>query len=55
MTKEEAVAYMIKVVEKIERERLAANLTVEASQQKQPTINAILKSLKEIKIDNENQ
>ena len=55
MTKEEAVSHMIKEIEKIERERLAANFSIDANQQKKPTIDAILKSLKEIKIDNEDQ
>ena len=55
MTKEEAVAYMIKKVETIERERLAAHLSIDATKQKKEAVNGILDALKEVKIDHEDQ
>lgn len=55
MTKEEAIAYMIGKVEEIERDRLAANFSIDATRQKKETVNGILKALKEVQIDNENQ
>ena len=55
MTKEEAIAHMIKEVERVERERLAAHFSIDANQQKKAAVDAIIKSLKEIKVDNEDQ
>ena len=55
MTKEEAIDYMISKVEKIERERLAAHFSIDATKQKKEAVDGILKALKEVKIDNEDQ
>jgi endonuclease IV len=55
MTKEEAIAHMIKEVERVERERLAAHFSIDANQQKKAAVDAIIKSLKEIKVENEDQ
>lgn len=55
MTKDEAVAYMIEKVEEIERERLAAHFSIDPTKQKKEAVEGILKALKEVQIDNENQ
>lgn len=55
MTKDEAVEYMIREVERIERERLAAHFSIDASKQKKEAVDGILKVLKGVQIDNENQ
>ena len=43
MTKEEAIAHMIKEVERVERERLAAHFSIDANQQKKAAVDAIIK------------
>lgn len=55
MTKEEAIAYMIEEVEKIEYDRLAENFAIDATKQKKIPVDAILKVLKGVELDNENQ
>ena len=55
MTKEEAVAYMITKIEEIERDRLAAHLSIDPTQKKKEAVNKILKELEGVTIDNENQ
>lgn len=55
MNKDEAVNLMIQKIEEIERERLASNLSIDPARQKKEAVNSILKALKEIEIDNENQ
>lgn len=53
MTKEEATAYMIAKVEEIERDRLAAHFSIDATKQKKGAVEGILKALKEVQIDDE--
>ena len=53
MNKAEAIAHMILKVEEIERERLAANFSIDANKQKKEAVDGILKALKEVKIDDE--
>ena len=55
MNKEEAVAYMISEIEKIERDRLAAHFSIDATKKKSEAVDSILKVLKEVTIDNEDQ
>lgn len=55
MTKAEAITRMITEVERIEKDRLSSHFSIDATQQKKTTIDAIIKSLKEIKINNEDQ
>ena len=55
MTKEEAIRFMIEEVEKIERDRLAENFAIDATKQKKGPVEAIIKALKEVKLDNEDQ
>ena len=55
MTKDEAVQYMIKKVEEIERERLAAHLSIDPAKQKKEAVDGIIKALKEVQIDDENK
>lgn len=55
MTKQEAIKYMIAKVEEIERERLAAHFSIDATKHKKEAVDGILKALREVKIDNENQ
>ena len=55
MTKDEAVQYMIKKVEEIERERLAAHFSIDPAKQKKETVDGIIKALKEVQIDDENK
>lgn len=43
MTKDEAVAYMIKKVEEIEQERLAAHFSIDPSKQKKEAVDGIIK------------
>ena len=55
MNKSEAIAHMISKVEEIERERLAAHFSIDATKQKTEAVDGILKALKEVTIDDENQ
>lgn len=55
MTKEDAVAFMISKVEEIERDRLAAHFSIDPTKQKKETVESIIKVLKEVEVDNENQ
>ena len=55
MNKEAAIEYMIGKVEEIERERLAANFLVDATRDKKEAVDGILKALKGVTIDNEDQ
>ena len=53
MNKMEAVAVMVKKVEEIERERIAAHLSIEPNQQKKEVVDRIYKALKGVEIENE--
>lgn len=55
MTKQEAIDYMIDKVVEIERERLNAHFSIEATKQKKEAVDGILKALKGVKLDDENQ
>lgn len=55
MNKEQAIEFMIKKVEEVERERLAAHFSIDASKQKKEAVDGIIKALKEVQIDHEDQ
>lgn len=55
MNKDEAIAYMIEKVEEIERERLASHLSIDATKQKKEAVEGIIKALKEVKLEDEDQ
>lgn len=55
MNKSEAISYMISKVEEIERERLAAYFSIDATKQKKEAVDSILKVLKEVTVDDEDQ
>ena len=55
MNKEQAVEYMIKKVETIERERLAAHFSIDATKQKKEAVDSIIKALKEVELEHEDQ
>ncbi len=55
MNKSDAIAHMISKVEEIERERLAAHFSIDATKQKKEAVDGIIKALKEVAIDDENQ
>ena len=55
MTKQDAIKHMISKVEEVERERLAAHFSIDANKQKKEAVDGILKALREVKIDDENQ
>ena len=55
MNKEQAVEYMIKKVEIIERERLAAHFSIDATKQKKEAVDSIIKALKEVELEHEDQ
>lgn len=55
MTKEQAIDFMIKKVDEIERERLAAHFSIDPTKQKKEAVDGILKALKEVEIDHEDQ
>lgn len=55
MTKEEAVVLMISKVEEIERDRLAAHFSIDPNKQKKEAVDSIIKALKEVTIEDENQ
>lgn len=55
MTKEQAVAFMISKVEEIERDRLAAHFSIDPTKQKKEAVDGIIKALKEVEVDDENQ
>ena len=53
MNNKEAVEYMIGVIEEIERDRLAENLSIEPTQKKKVVVDKIIKALQEVEIDDE--
>jgi len=55
MTKEQAIAFMISKVEEIERDRLAAHFSIDPTKQKKEAVDGIIKALKEVEVDDENQ
>lgn len=56
MTKQEAVQYMVEKIEEIERDRLAANLAVvDENKAKKETVEKIIKELKGLEFDYEDQ
>ena len=55
MTKEEAVKHMISKVEQIERERIASHFSIDATKQKKEAVDGILKALKEVELNHEDQ
>ena len=55
MNKAAAKDYMISKVEEIERKRLAAHFSIEATKEKKEAVEAILKELKGVTIDDEDQ
>ena len=55
MTKEQAIAFMISKVEEIERDRLAAHFSIDPTKQKKEAVDGIIKALKEVEGDDENQ
>ena len=55
MTKEQAIAFMISKVEEIERDRLAAHFSIDPTKQKKEVVDGIIKALKEVEVDDENQ
>lgn len=55
MNKKEAVEYMIKEIEKIEKDKIASQFSVEESKKKDTAAESILKILKKLEIKDENQ
>ena len=55
MTKQEAINHMISKVEEIEKERLRAHFSIDATKQKKEAVEAILKAVKEVEIVDEDQ
>lgn len=55
MTKDEAITYMVSEIEKIERERLASHFAIDPTKMKKEAVDQIMKVLKEVHIDDENQ
>ena len=55
MTREQAIAFMISKVEEIERDRLAAHFSIDPTKQKKEDVDGIIKALKEVEVDDENQ
>jgi hypothetical protein len=55
MTKQEAIEYMISKVEEIEKERLRAHFSIDPEKQKKEVVDGILKALKGVTLDDENQ
>lgn len=55
MTNEKAIEHMIKKVEEIERERLLANFSIDANKSKKEVVESIMKALKEVELEDENQ
>lgn len=55
MNKAEAIAHMISKVEEIEKERLAAHFSIDANKHKKEAVDSVLKALKEVTINDENQ
>ena len=53
MNKQDAISYIISEIEKIEKERLNADFSIDATVHKKEVVNAILKVLKGVEIDNE--
>lgn len=55
MTKQDAIAHMISKIEEIEKDRLRAHFSIDPTKQKKEAVDAILKALKEVKLDDEDQ
>lgn len=55
MNRQEAIAYMAEKIQEIERERIAAHLSLDPAQQKKAAVESILKLLKGVQIDHEVQ
>lgn len=55
MNKQEAITLMIAKIEEIEKERLRAHLSIDPTKQKKEAVEAILKALKELEVEDENQ
>ena len=55
MTKQDAISHMISEIENIEKERLRVNFSIDPTTQKKEVVDAILKALKGVEIDNEDQ
>ena len=55
MTKDEVVAYMISEVERIERDRLSSNFSIDPNKQKNKVVDEIMSVLKGVQLDDENQ
>lgn len=53
MTKKEAIDYMISEIEKIEKDRIAANMSIEPNQQKNDVVAKLKNLLESVVIDNE--
>ena len=53
MNKHEAVEYMIGEIERIERERMAENMSIEPSQKKADVVGKIKKLIEGVEIENE--
>ena len=53
MTKEQAIAFMISEVEKVERARLAAHFSIDANREKKEAVKGILNSLEGVQIEDE--
>ena len=55
MTKDEAVQYMVKKIEDIERDRIASPMSIEPNQKKKEVVDLIIKALKEVNLDHEDK
>lgn len=55
MNKKEAVDFMIKEIEEIEKDRIAAQFSVDDIKKKDTAAESILKILKKLEIKDENQ
>lgn len=55
MNKQDAINHMISKIEEIEKERLRAHFSIDATKQKKEAVEAILKAIKEVEIDDEDQ
>lgn len=53
MTKQEAIDFMISEIEKIERQRIAENMSIEPSQKKADAVGKIKKILESVDITDE--
>lgn len=55
MNKDEAISYMVLQIEEIERDRIAANMSIDPQKQKKEVVDNILKVLKGVQITDEDQ